>query len=90
MRFLDGIIIKLFGGVRVRLKAEGSTPREYVLGKMRGMPPDRIMRIVRDIAPEAVGVVHVNHREGRLTISFSGRGFGDGFEQRLRNVLINS
>ena len=86
MRFLDTITVRIFGGVRVRLGANES----YVLGKMQGLPPERMLQIIRDLAPGGVGVVHINRNGQRWTISFRGVGFVDGFEQRLRNVLVNS
>ena len=90
MRWFDKLAVQFSGGVRLRLQAPGGAARDEVFGEMPGPPPDRILRMMRDIAPDAVGVVHLNQQGGRLAIQSRGRGFADGFEQRLRNVLVNS
>ncbi|HYF51177.1 MAG TPA: hypothetical protein VEJ63_17310 [Planctomycetota bacterium] len=88
MTLWDRLVIGFKGGVRVKLAAKGASSDEAI-GKLKLLPPDRALLLIRSIAPEAVGTVDVNCDGERWIISVSGQNFPEGFEQRFRNILVN-
>lgn len=75
---------------RVRVTEAGASPNGYILGRTSDVPPGRILQIVLDLAPEAPGVVSLAHGSGRGWRIHVSQGMGETFEQRLRNMLVNS
>lgn len=82
----DRLWVALTGGVRIRLAGGDAS----VVGKVAGPPPPRLVELVRELARDEEGVVHL-HREhgGRWRIATRGALASASFEQRLRNVLGN-
>lgn len=77
--------VSLGGGLRVRVLADGSA---VVRGRTLGPPPERILGVVRELAPPGPGTVDLRHDgRGRWTIRGRGALADPRFEQRLRNVL---
>ena len=87
-RTSDWLAVTLGGGVRVRVFEDG---RGTVHGRTPGPPPERILRLVLELAPDRAGTVDVRHDgRGRWTIRGGGALADPRLEQRLRNVLGNS
>ena len=79
------------GGLRVRIWQIDGKPFGYVRGRVPGMPPDRILQSVLDLAGHGAGTVDFQHDGNRnWRIRASGTLAEDGFEQRLRNVIVNA
>jgi hypothetical protein len=86
---IDTFSVWINGGVRVRVTATERGVDVRALGRTPGIPPDRLARIVRELQPDESGTIDFVNREGNWRIRASGNLKG-GFEQRVRNVVVNS
>lgn len=87
----DSLAVNWNGGVRVRVWQDNAGPQARVLGKVKGLPPERLMGIVLELKPSGSGTVHFqNHGDRNWKIQISGSLADDNLEQRLRNIVVNS
>lgn len=90
-KLADSLAVSWNGGVRVRVWRDGGAACASVFGKMKGIPPEKLMAMVLDLEPEGSGTVHFHdHGNGNWKISVSGSLAEDNLEQRLRNVVVNN
>ncbi len=86
----DSLAVRWNGGVRVRVWQDGGAVRASVLGKMKGVPPEKLMAMVLDLKPVGSGTVHFqNPGERSWKIRVNGSLTEDNLDQRLRNMVVN-
>jgi hypothetical protein len=89
-RFLDKVAVAWTGGVRIRVHSEGDRLLGTALGRTPGPPPERIVRIVLELAPQGPGTIDVvHHAQGHWMVRTRGELADPRLEQRLRNTLGN-
>ena len=89
-RFADKFAVCVHGGARVRVWQADGKAQGSVYGGASQLQAERLLRLVLDLKPEGSGTVDVVHDgRGHTRISVRGSLADDGFEQRLRNVLVN-
>jgi hypothetical protein len=87
---IDKLSVWFSGGVRLRIRTTADGVDIQTLGRTTGLPPDRLVQIVRDLKPDESGTIDfVNRGRGNWQIRAS-RNLQGGFEQRVRNVVVNS
>ena len=90
-RWADSFAVWWHGGIRVRVSVSGSGVQVLAVGRTPGIPADTLVRLIRDLEPDASGTIDVLHDgRGHWRIRVSGGLHGDGFDQRVRNVVVNS
>lgn len=87
---VDALSVWFSGGVRIRIAADARGVDVRARGRTPGLPPERLVQIVRDLKPDESGTIDfVNRGRGNWQIRAS-RKLKGGFEQRVRNVVVNS
>lgn len=92
---LDRLVVSVTGAARVRvLPANGRNPNSFsawIIGQLPGLPPDRILREVLALGPPGPGIIDLHgERPGEWKIRVQGKLGEQRYQQRLRNVLVNS
>ncbi len=84
----DRAAISWTRGVRIRVWREGERLKGRALGRTPGPPPERIVGMVLDLAPQGAGTIDLVHEaRGSWTVRTGGALADPRLEQRLRNVL---
>ena len=87
----DAMTVWFTGGVRVRIRTSLTGVEVIARGRTPGIPADKLARLVRELRPEESGTVDVHHDgHGHWRIRVSSALKLDGFDQRVRNVVVNS
>src|ERR1041385_3924117 len=88
----DRIFLFFNTAIRVRVWLVDGQPRTSVCGKpIRQYTPEKLREVVLELKPEAEGVVDFRNVGGRSwEIRVRGPLADDGYDQRLRNVVVNT
>ena len=90
-RFADSLAVWSHGGIRVRVRVFPTDIQVITVGRTPGIPADKLARLIRDLKPETSGTIDVlQDGRGHWRIRVSGGLQRDGFDQRVRNVVVNS
>ncbi len=76
--------------MRLRVWSANGQPSATVRGKIPGVHPAQLVKAVLDLAPAGPGVIDFHIDQNRVwKIRVQGKLQAGGFEQRLRNILVN-